>query len=180
MDDPRKIVTTTAVSNLYSNTAKKLSNLEDQIYTDLYNTNTPIALSDRITINNSTYTSPIVKSKDPFSNVDLEFKYDTDFFSVNLENILTVNSTKISNIAAGAIQISSSPDVDGFSNLIEIDRDTTNPGKYLIKFDGTSLLDEVSHDVTKAVADALFRYGETDYTFTVSYTHLTLPTILLV
>ena len=162
-DDPRKVVTTTAVSNLYSNTAKKISDLNDKIYKDLYNTTTNIALSDRITIKNSN-TSPIVKTKDLHSNIEVIFNYDTNYFKVE-GNSLTVDDAKISNIAAGAIQISSSPDVDGFSNLIAIDKDPAKPGKYLIKFDGTSLLDEVSHDVTRAVANALFRYGEADYTF---------------
>jgi hypothetical protein len=152
VNDFRKIATAKALYALSNNTDMLLQQLDTYIHNSMRQTTTNLALIDRIRVDNSA-NNPLQFVHSSASNFDVKFNFDGNYFKVT-GGALSVDDSRISNIAAGAIQISSSPDVDGFSNLIEVRQDYDNPGKYEIKFDGTSLLDEVSHDVTKAVANA--------------------------
>ena len=156
------LATAQAVYNLSNNTTNQLSLLKDSIYETIQDVTTNLALYDRIKIHD-TANNPLDIQESQNSNIDLRLKYSSKYFTLNNLGEFSLDDTAISNIAASSIKIRSTSDDAGFSNLIEVD--PVGDGEYEIKFRGTSLLDEISGDVAKSVADALLEYGETDYTF---------------
>ena len=161
-DDFGKIATARSVYNLSNNTRIEMDKLNDSIYENLRNTQTNLSIFERIGLTDS-QTNPLEIVRTNNCNIDLGLKYNPKYFTLTGTGHFTLDDSAISNIAASAIKIRSSSDDGGFSNLIEVD--PVGEGEYEIKFKGTSLLDEISGDVAKSVADAILNYGAGDYTF---------------
>ena len=161
-NDFGKIATAQSVYYLSNNTRNEINKLNDSIYDNLTKTETNISIFDRIGLSSSN-TNPLEILQTNDCNIDIGLKYNPKYFTLTGSGQFTLDDTAISNIAASAIKIRSSSDNGGFSNLIEVD--PVGDGEYEIKFRGTSLLDEISGDVAKSVADAILNYGEGDYTF---------------
>ena len=161
-NDFGKIATAQSVYYLSNNTRNEINKLNDSIYDSLKKTETNMSIFDRIGLSSSD-TNPLEILQTNDCNIDIGLKYNPKYFTLTGSGQFTLDDTAISNIAASAIKIRSSSDNGGFSNLIEVD--PVGDGEYEIKFKGTSLLDEISGDVAKSVADAILNYGEGDYTF---------------
>jgi len=157
-DDFGRIATSRAIYNLSNNFKSEMNHLNDSIY----ETETNIGLYNRIQLADS-IKNPIDISHSVYSNVILKFKYNEQDFKLNDSGEFSLDGAAISNIASSAIKITASQENNGFPNLIEVDR--LRDGEFEINFRGTALLDEISGDVAKSVADAILRYSAGDYTF---------------
>lgn len=152
--------TSKAVNMLY----KKILESNDEIMDSLQDTTTNLNILGRLSAD-----LPLETIETTSSNVNLKLNTDSNYFVIN-DGLLSIDHNTISNIAADTIDIRSSQDVDGFSNLIAVNRIPNDPGKYEIKFDGTSLLDDISKLVANEVFNIGFEYGENDYTMKSNFT----------
>lgn len=161
-NDFGKIATAQSVYNLSNNTTIEINKLHNSIYDNLKKNETNLGLFDRIRLTDS-QTNPLEIVRTNNCNIDIGLKYNPKYFTLTGGGQFTLDDAAISNIATSVIKIRSSSEDAGFSNLIEVD--PVGDGEYEIKFRGTALLDEISGDVAKSVADAILNYGAGEYTF---------------